>query len=111
MHVPAWLLRILIFYLKGRTMVLKYQGAVSSPRDLPGSAPQGVFLGCFFFMIKYNGALLRPTIPRPIPKPEPIMYSKLSSCTVKYIDDASHAVAVNLRKSLSKVDLSFRISG
>ena len=32
------------------------------------------------------------------------MYSKLSSCTVKYIDDASHAVAVNLKKSLRRID-------
>ena len=100
MHVPGWLLKILISYLTGRSMVLKFRGAVSSPCSLPGSAPQGVFLGCFFFMIKFNGALLRPGIPRPLPLPEPLMYSKTDSCTVKYIDDASQARSINLHKAL-----------
>ena len=75
MNVPAWLLRILISYLTKRSMILRYKGASSTPKPLPGSSPQGVFLGCFLFVIKFNGALLRPTIPRPVPKPAPIMYS------------------------------------
>ena len=108
MHVPGWLLKILISYLTNRSMVLKYQGASSSPRSLPGSAPQGVFLGCFFFMVKFNGALLRPNVPRPFPPPEPLMFSKTTSCTVKYIDDASQARAINLRKTLLHIDTSNR---
>ena len=108
MKVPAWLLKILISYLTNRSMVIKYRGATSSVRSLPGSSPQGVFLGCFFFMIKFNGALLRPNIPRPFPKPTPVMDRNTSSCTVKYIDDASHAVAVDLKKSLIQLDLSDR---
>ena len=91
-----------------RTMVLRYQGKTSSPRSLPGSAPQGVFLGCFFFMVKFNGALLRPGVPRPFPRPEPLMVSKVTSCTVKYIDDASQARAVRLRNALSIIDTSNR---
>ena len=63
MHVPPWLLLILISYLSGRSMVLTYNGASSSPRHLPGSSPQGVFLGVFFFTVKYNGVSLRPSIP------------------------------------------------
>ena len=43
---------------------LTYAGASSSPRDLPGSSPQGAFLGIFFFVVKYNAASLRPNIPR-----------------------------------------------
>ena len=104
MHVPGWLLRILISYLTGRSMVLRFSGAVSSPRSLPGSAPQGVFLGCFFFMVKFNGALLRPEIPRPFPKPPPIMHSTGTSCTVKYIDDASQARSINLNEDLSSIN-------
>ena len=64
MHVPPWLLLILISYLTQRTMVLSYNGATSSPRDLPGSSPQGAFLGIFFFVVKYNGVSLRAIIPR-----------------------------------------------
>ena len=52
------------FFLTERSMVLTYNGATSSPRDLPGSSPQGAFLGIFFFIVKYNGAALRPHIPR-----------------------------------------------
>ena len=81
-------------------MVLKFHGAVSTVRQLPGSAPQGVFLGCFFFIIKFNGALLRPDIPRPLPKSTPLMKSKTDSCTVKYIDDATQARSINLKKAL-----------
>ena len=108
MHVPGWLLRILISYLSGRSMVLRFRGAVSSPRSLPGSAPQGVFLGCFFFMVKFNGALLRPEIPRPFPKPQPIMYSTVTSCTVKYIDDASQARSIDLKRALLPIETSNR---
>ena len=49
MYVPAWLLLILTSYLTERSMVLTYRGATSSPRSLPGSSPQGAFLGIFFF--------------------------------------------------------------
>ena len=108
MKVPAWLLKILISYLTERSMVLKFRGAVSTPRTLPGSAPQGVFLGCFFFMVKFNGSLLRPSVPRPFQKPEPLMHSKATSCTVKYIDDASQACSVKLKKSLNKIDIADR---
>ena len=64
MHVPPWLLLILISYLTERSMILTYKGESSSPRSLPGSSPQGAFLGIFFFVVKYNGASLRPKIPR-----------------------------------------------
>ena len=47
MHVPPWLLLILTSYPTGRSMILTYKGASSSPRSLPGSSPQGAFLGIF----------------------------------------------------------------
>ena len=86
--------------LTRRSMVIKFRGAVSTVRSLPGSSPQGVFLGSFFFIVKFNGAFLRPNIPRPLPKPIPVMVSNATSCTVKYIDDASHARSLDLRKVL-----------
>ena len=45
MHVPSWLLLILISYLTERTMILHYNGEAASPRDLPGSSPQGAWHG------------------------------------------------------------------
>ena len=88
MHVPGWLLLILISYLTGRSMFMKYKGATSSRKFLPGSSPQGAFLGILLFIILFNGALLRPAIPR------------LHSLNLKYIDDLSMLAAFNLKKSL-----------
>ena len=88
MHVPGWLLLILVSYLTERSMYMRYKGATSSSRMLPGSTPQGALLGILLFIIKFNGALLRPVIPRP------------NSLTLKYIDDLSLVTAINLKLSL-----------
>ena len=88
MHVPGWLLLILISYLTERSMYMRYRGKCSSRRLLPGSTPQGALLGILLFIIKFNGALLRPLIPRP------------SSLSLKYIDDLSLLQAINLKSSL-----------
>lgn len=47
-------------------------------------------------MIKYNGAFLRPPIPRPIPGP--VQSSK--SEKVKFVDDGTVAVSINLKGCL-----------
>ena len=86
MKVPGWLLLILVSYLTDRSMHMRYKGATSSRRYLPGSSPQGAFLGILLFIIIFNGALLRPRIPR------------LSSLNLKYIDDLSMLYALNLKK-------------
>ena len=110
MHVPSWLLLILISYLSGRSMVLTYHGATSSPRHLPGSSTQGAFLGIFLFIIKYNGASLRPPIPRPMLELK--CNKKFKSCISSscdthsksmhalYIDDLSEAEAIELKEQL-----------
>ena len=110
MHVPPWLLLILTSYLTERSMILTYAGATSSPKDLPGSSPQGAFLGIFFFVVKYNAASLRPNIPRIIWNDRCNLTRR--RCTVPgcekhskdmhalYIDDLSEAEGVNLKKQL-----------
>ena len=62
---------------------------------LPGGGPQGAYLNGIIFIIKYNGAFLRPPIPRPV---EPI--SEAKATTVKFIDDRTVAVSVDLQLSL-----------
>ena len=59
---------------------------------LQGGGPQGAYLGGLIFMIKYNGALLRPKIPRHIEGP----ISKSKSVKVKFVDDGTIAVNVKL---------------
>ena len=88
MHVPGWLLLILISYLTERSMFMRHKGASSSRKFLPGSSPQGAFLGILLFIIIFNGAALRPSIPRQ------------HSLNLKYIDDLSLLVALNLKSVL-----------
>ena len=73
-------------------MVLRYQGASSSPRDLPGGYGAGTWMGGFLFIIKFNGICLRPPIPRPVTGNKAVQF--------KFIDDSSKAASLNLKKSL-----------
>ena len=107
MHVPPFLLRILTSYLTGRNMTLSFNAVKSSVYALKGSCPQGVFLGVFFFIISYNGAFLRPAIPRL----ETLSSSDdevererrdAKSFTAKYVDDSSHATVVDLTTDLEE---------
>ena len=78
-------------------MVLTYEGAQSSQKMLPAGTLQGAILGGLICIIKFNGALLRPSIPRPITGP--ITTSK--SIAVKYVDDGTVAVSVDLKSCLA----------
>ena len=92
MHVPSWLLAIVASYLTGRSMVIKYRGITSSRRHLPGGFGQGTSLGGFLFLIKFNGACLRPPVPRPV--------SGNKAMQVKFVDDVSQVASVNMKVSL-----------
>lgn len=96
MKTPAWLLKIMISYLTGRKMTMKYCGKESQERLLPGGGPQGAYLGILIFIIKFNGAFMRPVIPRDMVGP----VSKSKSEKVKYIDDGTVAVSVSLKECL-----------
>ena len=74
-------------------MTMAYGKASSSPRKLPGSSPQGALLGGIIFIVKYNGACLRPSIPRLLVSPKPLL-------SVKFVDDHSCAVKIDLKKAL-----------
>ena len=63
---------------------------------LPGGGPQGAYLGGLIFIIKYNGAFLRPPIPRL--SESPVFNSKSQS--VKFVDDGTVAVSIDLKKCL-----------
>ena len=92
MHLPGWLLAIICSYLKERSLILKYMRDHSEAKTLPGGFSAGTWLGGLLFIVKFNGACLRPPIPRPISLNEGIQ--------LKYIDDASQIASINLKKSL-----------
>ena len=54
MGVPAWLLKIVMAFLKERIMVVRYKGATSSSKSLPGGEPQGTLLGLLLFIVRIN---------------------------------------------------------
>ena len=95
MHAPGWILAILFSYLSGRSMTMTYGKSTSTSRPLPGSTPQGALLGGLIFIVKYNGASLRPQIPR-------ITLTLSHSISVKYVDDHSCAVKINLKNCLAE---------
>ena len=96
MHTPAWLLRLVMSYLSDRSMYLTYNGEQSTQKMLPGGGPQGAYLGGLIFIIKYNGAFLRPPVPRHIQGP--ILNSKAEK--VKFVDDGTVAVSIDLKACL-----------
>ena len=95
MKCPSWLLRITCSYLSDRTLIVEFQGVTSSPKSLPAGAPQGTLLGVVIFIVKVNGLVLRPKLPR-------MLMSTRELVSVKFMDDASAACSVDLQKSLIK---------
>ena len=96
MHTPSWLLKIIASYLSNRSMIMKFKGEYSSRKMLPGGGPQGAYMGGLIFIIKYNGAFLRPPIPRNLPG----LASKSKAEKVKFVDDGTVAVSINLKQCL-----------
>ena len=95
MNTPAWLLKMIISYLSSRSMNLTYMGAQSTKKLLPGGGPREPILEGSF-MAKYNGTFLRLPIPRPFEGPK----IKSKAKKVKYIDDGTIAVSIDLKASL-----------
>ena len=62
----------------------------------PDGGPQGAFLGGIIFIIKYNSDFLRPPIP-PL-MTGPALESEVEK--VKFVDDGTVAVSINLKKCL-----------
>ena len=68
MHVPKWTLGVICLYLTGRYCILNYQNAKYERKMLSGGFGAGTWLGRLLFIVKFNGACMRPPIPRPITK-------------------------------------------
>ena len=82
-----------LLFLSDRVLILSYKGSISSPKDLPAGAPQGTLLGVVCFIVKFNGALLRPAIPRPQLTSE--------AMKAKYMDDISIAAKCEKSSNIS----------
>ena len=103
--VPGWLLRILISYLTGRSMILRYKGTESLRHLMPGGSPQGALLGVILYLIYVSdigmdlpeipalvpGCVDLPTVPFP---PNRAVSEK--EARLKYVDDLSLAESMFL---------------
>ena len=108
--VPGWLLRILISYLSGRSMILRYKGAQSSRHWMPGGSPQGTLLGVLLYLVYVSDIgmdlpSVTPTVPGVIdlpsvPYPPPAAVSN-HEARLKFVDDLSLAECVSLNSRLA----------
>ena len=98
MKCPSFLLRILFSYLSDRSIIVNYKGESAKRQLLPAGGPQGTVLGIIIFIVKFNGALRRPSIERP----SPFLKGHEDSISVKFVDDASAAVKIDLKNMLVK---------
>lgn len=52
--VPAWLLKIVMAFLTNRSMIVRFKGARSTQKSLPGGDPKGTLLGLLLFLVLIN---------------------------------------------------------
>ena len=101
MSVPNWLLKILMGFLKNRKLVVKYKGAYSEMKDMPGGGPAGTILGMVLFIILVNPVKFSENftwgqkITQKMCRRTPI-----TSLHLKYFDDLSLLEATNLKEDL-----------
>ena len=101
--VPGWLLRIIISFLKDRTMIVKYLGCSSSKKALPGGSPQGTLLALLLFIILVNdlGYQGQENNAGDIASSK----NKLKIANeihLKFVDDFTIAEAINMKKDIDQ---------
>ena len=101
MGVPAWLLKIVMAFLTDRNMVVRYKGAKSSKKYLPGGGPQGTLLGLLLFLGLINDA----GFDNQCNNAGEIITSKknfkaANQIHLKYVDDMTIAEAIKLKDNL-----------
>ena len=109
MGVPSWLLKIVIAFLKDRTMVVRYKGETSSVKQLPGGGPQGALLGMFLFLVLINDVGFNDqknesgdiiTCKKRI--------KEFNELHLKYVDDLTLAEAIPMKSQLNDVPVEAR---
>ena len=103
-QVPGWLLRILIGYLSGRKLRIKYKSKISEEWDIFGGGGQGCPLGfwIFCFMIDRAGPKsiskeIGETITQPTNKRK-----KMEKGKKKWVDDFTVMASIDLRQKLEQ---------
>ena len=102
--IPGWLLRIVFYFLKDRSMTVKYCGTQSNVKPLPGGSPQGTLLGLLLFLILINDTGFEGQVNN---VGEVITCRKhlkaANELHLKFIDDLTLAEAINLKTDLVRI--------
>ena len=109
MNVPGWLLKIVIAFLTKRQMVVRYQGATSSLKSLPGGGPQGTLLGLLLFLVLINDIGFENQengVGEQITSRKNFKAANLLH--LKYVDDLTLAESIKLKEQLISVPESAR---
>ena len=109
MNVPGWLLKIVIAFLTNRKMVVRYKGATSSSKNLPGGGPQGTLLGLILFLVLINDAGFAHQdnkVGEHVTSRKNFKAANLLH--LKYVDDMTLAESINLKEALITVPESVR---
>ena len=101
MGVPSWLLRLVIAFLKDRSMVIRYKGASSKQLPLPEGGPQGTLLGLLLFLVLVNDV----GFDNQMNEVGEVITSKrrlkeLNEIHLKYVDDLTIAETINMKEQL-----------
>jgi hypothetical protein len=102
MGCPGWLLKIVLSYLTGRELTVRWKGQMSNKKPLYSGTGQGTILGMFLFCVMFNGAgppesieTVGKTITQTRKKRKAIEKGKK-----KWVDDMSVLVPVRLSDCL-----------
>ena len=109
MGVPGWLLRIVLAFLKNRTMLVNFKGKQSSVKSLPGGGPQGTLLALLLFLVLINDLGFEGQTNNAGDLITSKRKMKLANeIHLKYVDDFSIAETINMAHQLIKVPVSER---
>ena len=113
LNIPTCALRLIVSYLSNRSLCIRYHGAVSGDRSMPGGGPQGTLLIVLLFILQVNLAgrpcLPPPTLPEGVagPEPDPVTVAVPHVCqstslteNKKFVDDLTLLEYINLRDKL-----------
>ena len=109
MGVPTWLLKIVMAFLTERKMLVRYKGAKSSLKNLPGGGPQGTLLGLLLFIVLINDAGFggqQNNVGEQLTSKDNLKLA--NQIHLKYVDDLTIAESINLKEKLVSVPLSDR---
>ena len=109
MGVPSWLLKVVMAFLSGRSMTVRYKGKMSSTKYLPGGGPQGTLLGLLLFLVLINDA----GFDGQLNNAGELLTSRrnmaiMNNIHLKYVDDMTLAEPINLADNLVHVPDSER---